>query len=489
MCPQIKAAFSTIFCSMAKTRIMLRAQHADKMQTFLNDIAKAIEVFEDEIRSMSSAIKQKAYKNFLLSYREVLTPIWNLVRFAAVDTILDTIADKEFKELAVMANKLQPKEQQLRFLKEATDVADLEAITEALKSKFPQQSLPSKEICAQIGEVFVHLHNAHKEYAAATEGLAQLATSVSPDQYTMILNPAALPQIQLVVPGMTLSPMTAPPPPEQLRVLKEATDVADLVAITEALKSKFPQQSLPSKEICAQIGEVFVHLHNAHKEYAAAAEGLAQLATSVSPDQYTMILNPAALPQIQLVVPGMTLSPMTAPPPPEPQPSTAQGSESIISYTKSQVLPNPHSTALAHIDKNSATRVLAAATYTKLEHKYFDTTLSRADTATAFGCNISQLTKAVTGILYKSGPHHYVSKSKATKKRPCDTTDLTHPKLVSKRRKPRNTHPVLNRQPLQSLHPALNHQHQSRFQRPHRKKKTRFHLQVLRIFCQHFKSF
>ena len=371
---------------MAKTRITPRAQHADKMQTFLNDIANAIEVFEDEIGSMSSAIKQKAYKNFLLSYREALTPIWNLVRFAAVDTILDTIADKEFKELAVMANKLQPKEQ-------------------------------------------------------------------------------------------------------QLRVLKEATDVTDLEAITEALKSKFPQQSLPSKEICAQIGEVFVHLHNTHKEHAAAAEGLAQLATSVSPAQYTIILNAAALPQIQLVVPRMTLSPMTAPPPPEPQPSTAQGSESIISYTKSQVLPNPHSTALAHIDKNSATRVLATATYTKLEHKYFDTMLSRADTMTAFGCNISQLTKAVTGILYKSGPHHYVSKSKATKKRPCDTTDLTHPKLVSKRRKLRNTHPVLNRQPLQSLHPALNHQHQSRFQRPHRKKKTHFHLQVLRIFRQHFKSF
>ena len=45
---------------MAKTRITPRAQHADKMQTFLNDIANAIEVFEDEIGSMSSATKQKS---------------------------------------------------------------------------------------------------------------------------------------------------------------------------------------------------------------------------------------------------------------------------------------------------------------------------------------------------------------------------------------------------------------------------------------------
>ena len=194
---------------MVKMCITPRAQHVDKTQTFINDITTAMEVFKDEIGSMSVATRQKAYKNFLLSYREVLTPIWNLVRFTTVDTILDTVADKEFKQLAVMAHKLQPKEQQPRVVKEKAEIADLEVITDALKSKFPEQSLPSKEICAQIGEVFVKLHNAHKEYATAAEGLAQLATAVSPDQYTMILNAAALPKIQLVVPGTMLCPLTA----------------------------------------------------------------------------------------------------------------------------------------------------------------------------------------------------------------------------------------------------------------------------------------
>ena len=135
------------------------------------------------------------------------------MRFAAVDTIFDTVAGKEFKQLAVMAHKLQPKEQQPQVVKEKAKITDLEVITDALKSKFPEQSLPSKEICAQIGEVFMKLHNAHKEYAAAAEGLAQLATAVSPDQYTMILNTAALPKIQLVVPETMLCPLTAPPPP------------------------------------------------------------------------------------------------------------------------------------------------------------------------------------------------------------------------------------------------------------------------------------
>ena len=113
-----------------------------------------------------------------------------------------------------MVHKLQPKEQQPRVVQEKAEIAGLEVITDALKTKFPEQSLPSKEVCTQIGEVFVRLHNAHKEYAAATEGLAQLATAVSPDQYTMILNTAALPKIQLVVPGTLLCPLTAPPPPQ-----------------------------------------------------------------------------------------------------------------------------------------------------------------------------------------------------------------------------------------------------------------------------------
>ena len=113
-----------------------------------------------------------------------------------------------------MAHKLQPKEQQPQVVQEKAEIAGLEVITNALKAKFPEQSLPSKEVCAQIDEGFVRLHDAHKEYATAAEGLAQLAIAVSPDQYTMILAASALLKIQLVVPGTSLYPLTAPPPPQ-----------------------------------------------------------------------------------------------------------------------------------------------------------------------------------------------------------------------------------------------------------------------------------
>ena len=145
-------------------------------------------------------------------------------------------------------------------------------------------------------------------------------------------------------------------------VLHKSTKVPDLTVIKIALKQRFPKESLPMKELCAKIGDVFDKLHSARKAYAAAARGLADLATLVDPDQYTMILSTATLPMIQLVVPGSMVSPLIKPSPPQPEATTATGRSEIITFTKGQVLPNPNSTAFTDIDCNSATHMLAAAT-------------------------------------------------------------------------------------------------------------------------------
>ena len=80
-----------------------------------------------------------------------------------------------------------------------------------------------------------------------------------------------------------------------------------------------------------------------------------------------------------------------------------------------QVLPDPDSDVLGKCDDNSATRVLAAAVYSQLERHYFDETRSRMDVAMLFHCNSSQLAKAITGVDYKSGPHHYKPKKRKGK--------------------------------------------------------------------------
>ena len=195
---------------------------------------------------------------------------------------------------------------------------------------------------------------------------------------------------------------------------KETRSIPGLETILTALKDRHPLESLPNTKTCAKIGEVFNKIHCAHKAYADAAEGLAELSTEVTPQQYTMLLTAAIMPTIQIIVPSQLISSLTAPPPPQYPASMALGRSEIIKFTKLKVLPNPDASALTTSDENSATRVLATAVYCRLEHLFFDDTLSHADIATAVHCNVSQLTKAVTGVDYKGGPHKYKPK-KATK--------------------------------------------------------------------------
>ena len=175
-------------------------------------------------------------------------------------------------------------------------------------------------------------------------------------------------------------------------------------------KDRCPSQNIPDNEVCTQIADVLFKLAAAHKAYGEAAEGIADLASHVMPEQYTVLLVASAMPTIQVVVPGQMVGPLTALPLQQTETSTAVERAELIKFTKTQVLPDPNSLELAGADKNLATRVLAAAVFLKLEKLYFDETTSHMDASTAFGCNVLQLSKAITGVDYKSGPHHYVPK-------------------------------------------------------------------------------
>ena len=133
-------------------------------------------------------------------------------------------------------------------------------------------------------------------------------------------------------------------------------------------------------------------------------------------------------PAIQLIVPGQMMSPLATPPLPKQESSTAAGCMEIMNFTKRKVLPNPDSEHLNNCDENSATRVLAAAIYCQLEKHYFDETHSRSDVTTLFRCNTSQLSKAIMGVDYKSGPHHYKPKKVSKQAAESSTQDPTKQK-------------------------------------------------------------
>ena len=207
---------------------------------------------------------------------------------------------------------------------------------------------------------------------------------------------------------------------------------------TDTMRKRLPKTNLPDAKTCIKIADVFSNLADASRAYSKATSGIAELAGEINLDQMTMLLSAATLPAIQIVVPGQLLSPISTPPPPPSATSTTLGKRDIIDYMKRLVLPNPKAPELSPCDSNSATHVLAAATYCKLEHHFFEETQSRADVAAAFQCNTSQVTKVVMGIIYKSGPHHYVPKkqcdetTKKTTKWPGDAqdTNIVQPKAT-----------------------------------------------------------
>ena len=286
------------------TTLTPKAQHPEHTQKFVSVVAEALEAFEDNIGSLEENIQASAYETFINSYKDALSRIW---RPAAATDTLKTIIDKQLASLTEMAKQLQPQ-------------------------------------------------------------------------------------------------------PPTAKVSQEKRKIPDLEILTSMLKDRCPNQEVPNTDICKQISDVFFKLAEAHKAYGEAAQGLAELASSVTPEQYTMLLAASAMPKIQVVVPGQLIRPLSPPQIHQTETSTAIGRAELIKHTKSQILPDPYSSELSEENENSATRVLAAAVFLKIEKVYFDDITSRMDAARLFHCKVSQLTKAKTGIEYKSGPHHYVPK-------------------------------------------------------------------------------
>ena len=198
---------------MPKTKVTPRAKHPDGTQQFLDAIQNALDTFEDEISLLTEEIHGKAYRNYVTAYRKALVPVWNLAHFASIGMVMETIADKDMKEITIMAKHLKPTSPRPEVLKEKTKVPDLETITNTMLQKFPGQSLPESSICEKIGDVFSQLSMAHKAYSEAAQGIAKISTLLTP-QYTLLLTATMTPAIQLVVPSQLMSPLSTPPPPQ-----------------------------------------------------------------------------------------------------------------------------------------------------------------------------------------------------------------------------------------------------------------------------------
>ena len=164
----------------------------------------------------------------------------------------------------------------------------------------------------------------------------------------------------------------------------------------------------------------------AHSAWAQVAKGLAELATAVMPEQMTLILAATVPLTLQLSLPIGTILPLSTPPPPPATNMTHEGCHDIMMFCKSQILPDPKAKGFLKHKKKYPTHVLAAALYIVLERKYFEERTSRSDIALMFSVTTVQLTEAVMGVDYESGPHQ-------TKRKRRTDADSTTPSKVAKK--------------------------------------------------------
>ena len=96
---------------------------------FVMAVQTAIDIFEDQIGSLSRDTRLEAYKILVQSYKTALAAVWDSAQNADVTLILETVQDKEMSELTEMAKKLQPPTPTVQVVKEKRDVPTLETRT------------------------------------------------------------------------------------------------------------------------------------------------------------------------------------------------------------------------------------------------------------------------------------------------------------------------------------------------------------------------
>ena len=132
---------------MPKTKVTPRAKHPNETQQFLDATQIAFEIFDDEISSLAEEVRGKAYKNYVRSYREALVPVWNLARFANIETVLKMVTDKKMHEIKTMAERLKPTPPRPKAISDKTTIPDLETVTSTMLQKFPGEKLPMASTC------------------------------------------------------------------------------------------------------------------------------------------------------------------------------------------------------------------------------------------------------------------------------------------------------------------------------------------------------
>ena len=180
------------------TPVTTAATQPAKMKTFLAKICAALIIFDDQISSLDEG-RATAYETFITAYKDAFADIWPKINSADVTILLPSVKDTELEELHRLSQILCPDKTKPTLVQEKRNVPTLDNILGSLVSRIPEQKLPDKATCSLISTIFSDLAEAHKHYANAAKGIADIAGLISPEQLTLVLAAAVPPTLQLVL--------------------------------------------------------------------------------------------------------------------------------------------------------------------------------------------------------------------------------------------------------------------------------------------------
>ena len=124
--------------------------------------------------------------------------------------MLQSVKDKELDELRRLSQILSSDSSKPALIKENHAVPTSDNIFGSMVNRILSQKLPDKETCSLISTIFSDLAEAHKHFASAARGIADIASLISPEQLTLVLAAAVPPTLQLVLPPGVVSPLSTP---------------------------------------------------------------------------------------------------------------------------------------------------------------------------------------------------------------------------------------------------------------------------------------
>ena len=162
-----------------------------------------LKMFVSDIHGFNPYAHQDAYKNFLHTLSQLLSKL-DSAYFTKMDTevVLDTIPDKE------CATFLEHPEETADKVQQHVSSYSIPTGPEVASKMHLHGNITSFDKKGQeaVTKLFSHLQDAHNHMAQVTQAVVQLSKVSSPEQFTLVLQLAVRPIIQLKIPPHLSAP-------------------------------------------------------------------------------------------------------------------------------------------------------------------------------------------------------------------------------------------------------------------------------------------